>query len=244
MLKGYKLLGHFDGTTVSSPKFVITSDLGVTKEVASAYIEWESTDMALLSLLLATLSDKAMEYVLGCRTASEAWINLVDRYASVSKSRVNHLKTELHTIQNVINSIDKYLLQIKNIRDQLTDVGELVCDNDVIIAGLASLPKEYAIIRTVILAKDSTLTLKEFRAQLLGAEKEIEPEINSLSQSLFALYVQGSGSTFHCLVDLHPIHKITVIYLQLLGVSLLRFHMGIHNLLHDIMLLLLFNLII
>lgn len=40
--------------------------------------------------------------------------------------------------------------------------GEPVSDNDVIIAGLAGLPKEYAIIRTVILAKDSSLTLKEF----------------------------------------------------------------------------------
>ena len=41
--------------------------------------------MALLSLLLATLSDEAMEYVLGCKTAADASTNLVDRFASVSK---------------------------------------------------------------------------------------------------------------------------------------------------------------
>lgn len=55
-----------------------------------------------------------MEYVIRCRTANEAWLNLVDQYASVSKSRVNHLKTELHTIQKGADSIDKYLLKIKN----------------------------------------------------------------------------------------------------------------------------------
>lgn len=55
--------------------------------------------MALLSLLLATLSDEAMEYVLRCKNANEAWSNMVDRYAYVSKSKVNHLNTKLHTIQ-------------------------------------------------------------------------------------------------------------------------------------------------
>ncbi|XP_070677864.1 uncharacterized protein [Malus domestica] len=194
VLKGYKLFGHFDGTDVCPPMFVLTTDLRVTEEITKAYVDWESTDMALLSLLLATLSDEAMEYVLGCKNAYEAWVNLVDRFASVSKSIVNHLKTELHTIQKGSDSIDKYLLRLKNSIAQLSAVGKYVLDNDVIIAGLARLPKQYAIIRIVILARESSITLKEFRAQLLGAEKEIKGEINMLSQSLSALYVKGTGT--------------------------------------------------
>ncbi|KAM1859212.1 hypothetical protein ACFX13_011546 [Malus domestica] len=195
VLKGYKLFGHFDGTLVCPPKFVIHPERGVTSALTDAYVDWESTDMALLSLLLATLSDEAIEYVLGCVTACEAWSNLVDRFASVSKSRVNHLKTELHTIQKGGDSIDRYLLRLKNIREQLTAAGELIYDNDVIIAGLAGLPKEFAIIRTVILARESSISLKEFRALLLGAKKEIEGESSGVSNSLSALYVQGSQST-------------------------------------------------
>lgn len=68
-------------------------------------------------------------------------------------------------------------------------------DNDLMIAGLASLPMEYGVIRTIILARESSITLKEFRAQLLGAEREIEGEINVLSQSLSAMYIQGSTSS-------------------------------------------------
>ncbi|KAM2874298.1 hypothetical protein COP2_017588 [Malus domestica] len=194
VLRGYKLFGHFDGTTVCPSKYVVSIEVGVTKEISEVFVNWESTDMALLSLLLATLSDEAMEYVLGCRTAHEAWINLVDRYASVSKSRVNHLKTELHTIQKGTDTIDKYLLRLKSIRDQLTAAGESISDNDIIIAGLAGLPKEYGVIRTVILARESSITLKEFRAQLLGVEREIDGEITVLSQSLSTMYVQGSTS--------------------------------------------------
>ena len=61
------------------------------------------------------------------------------------------------------------------------------------IVGLAGLPKEYAVIRTIILARESSITMKEFRAQLLGAKKEIEGETNVLSQSMSAMFVQGSS---------------------------------------------------
>ncbi|CAN6725826.1 unnamed protein product [Malus baccata var. baccata] len=195
VLKGYKLFGYFDGSVGCPPKYVVSAESGISSEIASAYIEWESMNMALLSLLLATLTDEAMEYVLGCRTAFEAWNSLVDRYASVSKSRVNHLKTELHTIQKGTDSVDKYLLRLKTIRDQLTAAGELISDNDIIIAGLAGLPKEFSVIRTVILARESAITLKEFRAQLLGAEKEIDGELNLVSQNMSALYVNGVNSS-------------------------------------------------
>lgn len=73
-------------------------------------------------------------------------MNLVDVYASVSKSRVNHLNTELHTIKKGTDSIDKYLLRLKAIREQLTAAGESVSNNDIMIVGLAGLPKEYAAI--------------------------------------------------------------------------------------------------
>ncbi|KAM2041317.1 hypothetical protein FF1_034897 [Malus domestica] len=194
VLRGYNLFGHFDGTTPCPSKFVVDSNTGVTREITGAYTEWETTDMALLSLLLATLTDEAMKYVIGCRTAYEAWNNLVDRYATVFKSRINHLKTELHTIQKGSDTVDKYLLRLKHIREQLSAAGESISDNDVMIAGLAGLPREYGVIRTVILARESTLTLKKFRVLLLGTEREIEGEMNTLTQNLSALYVQGSSS--------------------------------------------------
>lgn len=74
-------------------------------------------DMTLLSLLLGTLSDEAIEYVLGCKIAFEAWSNLMDRCAYVSKSKVNNLKTELHRIQKGSDLINKHLLKLKSIED-------------------------------------------------------------------------------------------------------------------------------
>nr|XP_028964280.1 uncharacterized protein LOC114827033 isoform X2 [Malus domestica] len=198
MLKGYKLFDHFDGSATCPSKFVVSAETGVTKELTVVFQDWETTDLSLLSLLIATLTDDAIEYVIGCKTAAEAWTNLEERYASVSRTGVNHLKTELHTVQKGGDSMDKYLLKIKSIRDQLMAAGEYVSDNDVMIAALAGLPKEYATIRTVILARDSNVTMKEFRALLIGAERENDVV---MTQHMAALYMQhndgGSSSSMY-----------------------------------------------
>ncbi|XP_018506936.1 uncharacterized protein LOC108868385 [Pyrus x bretschneideri] len=80
VLKGYKLFDHFDGSALCPPKYVFHIENGVTTEVTEALLEWESVDMALL--LLATLSDEAIEHVIGCRTAHDAWSSLQDRESS------------------------------------------------------------------------------------------------------------------------------------------------------------------
>ncbi|TQD69336.1 hypothetical protein C1H46_045131 [Malus baccata] len=166
VLCDYDLFDHFTGDSVCPPKFVLTPELGVTNEINAAYKEWVKIDMALLSLLIATLSDDAIEHVVGCKTSYEAWTALQDRYTFVSKPSVNHLKAELHTMQKGGDTIDKYLLRLKTIKDQLQAVGEKVSDNDLVIAALMGLPSDYDMIRTVILARESPITLGEFRAQL------------------------------------------------------------------------------
>jgi len=194
VLKGYKLFDHFNGSIPCPSKFVVSVETGVTKELTVAFQDWETLDLSLLSLLIATLTDDAIEYVVGCKTAAKAFANLEERYASVFRTRVNHLKMELHIVQKGGDSMDKYLLRIKSIRDQLMAAGEYVSDNDVMIAALAGLPKEYATIRTVILARESNIVMKEFRALLIGAERENDGVMNSLTQHMTALYMQGNNA--------------------------------------------------
>ncbi|CAN6680567.1 unnamed protein product [Malus baccata var. baccata] len=96
--------------------------------------------------------DNAIEYVVGSKTAYEAWTHLCDQYAAVSRARINHLKTELHTIKKWTDSIEKYILRLKHPKDQLLAAGESIYENDLIVAALAGLPAEYNMIRTVIVA--------------------------------------------------------------------------------------------
>ncbi|KAM2515407.1 hypothetical protein ACFX1W_027654 [Malus domestica] len=88
-------------------------------------------------------------------------------------------------------SIDKFLMRLNGIRDQLLSAGEKVTDNDLIIAVLFGLPADFEMIKTVILARDSPMSLKDFQAQLLVAEGSIESRMHSLSISMSAMVVQG-----------------------------------------------------
>lgn len=67
--------------------------------------------------------------------------------------------------------------------------------NDFVVAALSGLPMEYSTIRTVILTKDTSISLREFREQLLCAERDNESLVNSLLNNFSCLYMQGSVSS-------------------------------------------------
>ncbi|KAB2605723.1 hypothetical protein D8674_005440 [Pyrus ussuriensis x Pyrus communis] len=127
--------------------------------------------------------------------AHEAWSIFQDIFTAVSKSIINMLKIEFQTLQKGTDSIDKFLSRLKFIRDQLIAAGEVVSDNDMIIAALAGLPREYAIIWTVILARETYISLKEFRVRLLNTERDIDNMENTQSHSMAVMYLQGSSSS-------------------------------------------------
>ncbi|CAL2260563.1 unnamed protein product [Prunus armeniaca] len=156
-----------------------------------------NSPMALLSLLIATLSDDAIEYVVGCKSAREAWLSLTDRYASVSRARINQLKTKFYTIHKGGDSIDKFLLRLKHIRDQLSTASIKLFDDDIIIAALNGLPPEFDIIKTVLVARDTPISLKDFRAYLLTAEKNIESRITAMHHNMTGLLSVEYGSSSH-----------------------------------------------
>ncbi|CAL8133823.1 unnamed protein product [Prunus armeniaca] len=88
VLQGYDLFGHFDGSFVAPPKFAIVGEEGTTSEVTTAYKDWIRTNKALLSLLIASLSYEALEYVIGSQKARELrqseipneWLQLISNY--------------------------------------------------------------------------------------------------------------------------------------------------------------------
>ncbi|KAM1191969.1 hypothetical protein ACFX2G_012596 [Malus domestica] len=194
VLIGYDLFDFFNGESVCPPKFVIDTESGVTKEITLAYKEWVKKYLALLSLLILTLTDDAMDHVIGCKTSREAWTVLQERYGSVSRVRINQLKTEFHTAQKGRETVDKFLLRLKTIRKQLVSAGEKITDNDYIIAVLTGLPTEFEMIKTVILARETPISMKDFRVQLLSAEGTIDARIQSVTSSMSAMYVNGVNS--------------------------------------------------
>lgn len=59
-------------------------------------------------------------------------------------------------------------------------VGETVPENDLIVAALARLPSMCSVIKTIIMARESSITLKAFRAQLLSTKKTTKESQSSM----------------------------------------------------------------
>ncbi|CAL9004210.1 unnamed protein product, partial [Prunus brigantina] len=74
VMQGFHLFGYFDGSIVPPPKFALLATGGVSSQITVAYQEWVKIDKALLSFLLATLPDEVIDYVIGTKTAREAWL--------------------------------------------------------------------------------------------------------------------------------------------------------------------------
>lgn len=194
-LSGNGLFGHFDGSDVSPPRYALDFEGGVTSEEIAAYRAWKQTDMALLSLLMATLDEDIVDVIIGSKTARQAWLALQERFSGASRMNIMQLKTELQTIRKDCESIEKFLQRVKNARDQLISVGVNIPDEDIIIAILNGLPDEYSTVRTVIEGRETQITLRDLRSQLLATERRIEG-IFSLHTNMSALAARGDGAKF------------------------------------------------
>lgn len=60
-----------------SPKYVVSLENGVTKEITAAYREWIKADKALLSLLIATLGDETIDMLLAAKLHMRHGLNLL-----------------------------------------------------------------------------------------------------------------------------------------------------------------------
>lgn len=65
--------------------------------------------------------------------------------------------------------------------------GEKITDNDLMIDVLSELPPEFEVIKTIILAKDTFISLKDFKAQLIGVEGSLETRMNNLAGTMSAM---------------------------------------------------------
>lgn len=122
-LAGNGLYGYFDGTEVAPPRYVLSTEGEVINEESAAYKAWKQTDMALLSLLMATLDEDIVDVIIGSKTSRQAWLVLQERFSVVSRVNIMQLKTELQTMRKGGESIEKYLQRVKSARDQLVSVG-------------------------------------------------------------------------------------------------------------------------
>lgn len=93
-------------------------------------------------------------------------------------------------------SIECFILRLKHIHDQLHAIRVKIYDDDFTIAVLNGLPSEYDMILTVLIARESSLSHKDFRPHLLVAETIVEARIVHHTTLYGSTWFFSCGSSF------------------------------------------------
>lgn len=142
---------------------------------------------------MATLEKDIVDVIIKCKTSQQLGFALQERFSAVSRVSIMQLKTELQTVQKGGENIEKYLQCVKSACDQLLSVRVVIPEEDIIIVILNGLPDEYSTVMTVVEGRETPITLRDLRAQLLAAERRIEGSF-SYHPQLSAMVARGDGS--------------------------------------------------
>lgn len=158
-------------------------------------------DSALIALINATLSKVAYSFFIGCKSSNEVWTALEKRFSSLTRSHIHELKTSLHTVtKNSNESIDDYLIRIKELVDKLAIVSVVIDDEDLLLYTLNDLPYEYNSFCTSVRTRGGTLTLDELRTLLKFEAKFLEQQTKSTipfnPTAMFSSAPQGQFNTY------------------------------------------------
>lgn len=82
-------------------------------------LAWKADDQCLLSLLLSSLTEKAMIEVVGLSTARDVWLTLENTFNHRSKASEIHLKNDLQLMKRGTRPVAAYARAFKGLCDQL-----------------------------------------------------------------------------------------------------------------------------
>ncbi|XXG59573.1 hypothetical protein AAC387_Pa04g1633 [Persea americana] len=135
---------------------------------------WFQQDQQVLRWINATLSKAVLAHVVGCQSAQEVWLALESRFASLSRSHIIQLKTQLQNIKKGSQSISDYLHRIKHLSDSLAVVSSPVDADDLVLYTLNGLPVEYNSFKTSICTRSSAISIEELHVPLLVEEPNMD----------------------------------------------------------------------
>ncbi|XP_035833019.1 uncharacterized protein LOC118481830 [Helianthus annuus] len=160
--KAYKVLDHIDGTDPP-------------EESDEGHDAWYEIDALILQWIYATLSDALMVRVLETEaTARSAWVKLENIFLNNKGSRATTLEHEFTNLTlSACSSLDDYCQKLKEIADQLGDVGFPVSEARLVMQLERGLPTEYEVTAAII--NQTSPSWDEARTSLQKEQQRQQP---------------------------------------------------------------------
>lgn len=186
-IRGARLLGYLDGSSVAPPPVITVEKAEKTKEEQenSAYVEWVAQDQQLLGYLLSSMTKEILVQVSSLEHASEVWTAVSQMFSSQSKSRVLQLRSQLSRGKKGDSTAAAYYIKMKGFADEMAAAGKKLDDDDLISHILNGLGAEYNPFVSAMTTKDS-LNLSDLYAQLLAYEARLIQQQGETSTQFFS----------------------------------------------------------
>ncbi|KAA8544158.1 hypothetical protein F0562_022206 [Nyssa sinensis] len=108
-----------------------------------AHAQWIRQDALILSAIMSTLTEPIVAQIASQHTSYDAWHALEQTFASQSKARVVHLRSQLSNIRKGSQTTTNYFYSVKKITDELAIVGQTLLCDDVITYVLTGLGHDF-----------------------------------------------------------------------------------------------------
>ncbi|KAK1668123.1 hypothetical protein QYE76_056282 [Lolium multiflorum] len=127
------------------------ADKQKTTVVNPAYATWIARDQQVLRWLVNALSPDVLAHVVGLESSAETWMAINAHVSASSKSRVQHLRTDLVETKKGDMTADKFFSKMKTIAQELAAAGKPVDDEELVWYVLKNLGGAYNNLITAIL---------------------------------------------------------------------------------------------
>ena len=131
LLKENELLEHVKGN-ITIP----------AKEQTQALAKYNKDETRAQRILIESIKDSLIPYVSKFETSKEIYDKLVELFSVSTVGEVISLRNELYKMKISKEGITPYFMKFSEMRDQLQELGEVMCDREMTIVVLNALPED------------------------------------------------------------------------------------------------------
>ncbi|CAN1768644.1 Retrovirus-related Pol polyprotein from transposon RE2 [Linum perenne] len=186
-LAGYDLLGHIDGSDEKPP---ILTEAGARNP---QYTDWYRRDQIILGWIISSVSEGALQTLVGISSAAAAWTALAAAYGQGSHSQAQSYKSQLCDIKQLSDSAAVYLQRAKSLADRLAALNEPVSEADLIHYILRGLATPYKAFTRSVRHRQVPPSYTELHGLILTEEMELAAEEAASSTGTAFSHFAGRG---------------------------------------------------
>ena len=180
-----------DGTEVAPSSVGSGSD---TKP--QTYLDWKKRDNQALAQIALTVSNSELVHIRNAKSSCEAWLKVCSVYEAKGLAAKVYLRRRFFNVKlQDGTTMQTHINHVRDLADQLFNIGAGVSDEDIAMTLLCSLPETYDYLIVALESRSSEELTSDFvSARLIAEEKRKEESINSNVGGVNANYANYPNS--------------------------------------------------